>query len=350
MADRVKPRLGMEKAIEALLELLPAGQVELVVITGAPPDNAAYPVTTLDQQGGWRGRLLALRKLRRIAKSRSEAGAVVIAAGSWAFVALAAATVFSDFKLILWEHSILPWRLRNEWRVTIAAVALRLLSFRLQAAVCVSGSNRAAVARIVWPLKQLTVIPNVTAVTGSEPAAGGHNSNTRSAARLVGVGSLIRRKNWELAIRAMQYLSQECSLEIAGAGEEYDRLSALIEELCLTDRVRLLGYVAGGDRLMSDADIVVHPSFAETFGYTMVEAAEKWRPVVVLDMPAMNEMVPIFACGERAKPVPAEFAHAIERARTSIYDYAKVARAREKQLSHSSILDSWNALVSGLKK
>ena len=350
VANRVQPRLGMEKALESLLELLPHDRVELVLISGPPPAKATYRATTLGQPPGWRGRLLALPKLRRIAKERSEAGAVVVAVGSWAFVALAAATVFSRFKLILWEHSILPWRVRNEWRVTAAAVAVRLLAFRLERVVCVSESNRATVARTVWPLKQLTVIPNVTDVTFSEKPRARLDSDSHDVISLVGIGSLTRRKNWDLAIRAMQHLPQNYTLEIAGDGKQYEQLSSLIDESGLRGRVRLLGYVPKADRLMGGADIILHPSLAETFGYTMVEAAARCRPVVVLDMPAMNEMVPSFACGERAGPTPTEFVEAILRARGATYDYSKAARARGQHFNDDSILNSWTTLIADLKR
>lgn len=350
MADRVTPRLGMEKALEELLELLPADHIELVLISGPAPDSATYPVTALCQPGGWRGRVLALVKLRKVARSRSQAGAVIVAVGAWAFVALAAATVVSGIRLILWEHSILPWRIRNEWRVTFAAIALRVLAFRLQSVVCVSNSNRASVAPFVWPLKQLVVIPNISAIATGGYVMEGRDTEPRCPVRLVGVGSLNRRKNWELAVRAMLHLPAHFTLELAGAGEQQARLSTLIDDLGLKDRVRLLGYVSGAERLMAAADIIVHPSLAETFGYTMIEAAEICRPVVVLDLPAMNEMVPRYACGECAEATPTGFADAIMRAQASTYDYAQTSRARSDALSSNSILISWNALLSGLKQ
>jgi glycosyltransferase involved in cell wall biosynthesis len=350
VADRMEPRLGMPKAIETLLELLPHDRVELVVISGPPPAKAAYSVTTLGQPRGWRGRLLAMRKLRRIAEARSEAGAVIVAAGSYVFIALAAATVFSNFSLTLWEHSMLPWRIRNEWRIAVVAAAVRLLAFRLERVVCVSESNCATVARIVWPLKKLTVIPNVGVATVDQKSATRLESDSHGAVRLVGLGALTRGKNWALAVRAMQHLPQNYTLEIAGGGKQHERLSTLIEELGLTGRVRLLGYVPDADHLMSGADIVLHPSFAETFGYAMIEAAARCRPVVVLDMPAMNEMVPSFACGERAGPTPTGFAEAIVRARGATYDYSETARAREQHFNDDSILNSWTALIADLKR
>ncbi len=348
IADSVQPRLGLEKALMALLELLPRDQVELVLISGPPPENAAYAVTTLNQPRGWRGRLRALPALRAVATSRSQAGAAIVAAGSWAFGALAIATVFSKFRVTLWEHTLVPWRVRHELRSTIAAVAVRLFSFRLERVVAVSRSNATTVAPFVWPLKQLTVIPNVTAeITDSSDAAPHHFPEET---RLIGIGSLTRRKNWELAIRAMRYLPESFSLDIAGDGTQREYLSNLIDELGLAGRVRLLGFVPDADSLISSADVVIHPSLGETFGYTMVEAAARQRPIVVSDMPVMNEMVPGYACGERAKPTPMEYAEAILRSTTTMYDYAGAATARATDFTDDVIVKSWATVVSGLRR
>lgn len=348
IADWVEPRLGIPKALESLMARLPTDQIELVLISGPPPADADYPVTTLEQPRGWRGRLSAFRQLRRVARERSAAGAVLVGVGSWAFTALAAASIFLPFKLTLWEHSILPWRVRNELTVSVVAIAVRLLAFRLERVVCVSESNRAAVAPLAWPLKELTVIPNITDIADQTEIPGPvRGLSSDYMVSLVGIGSLTQRKNWALAIRAMQHLPQNYHLEVAGDGPERERLSALIDELGLSDRVRLLGYVPHADRLIKNAHIVVHPSFAETFGYTMVEASAMCRPVVVLDMPVMNEMVPSFACGERSQATPTEFALAIARAHSGTYDYPKADRARKKYFSEETVLNSWGSLIPG---
>lgn len=344
VADRVQPRLGMTKALESLLELLPPDQVELVLISGPPPAEVSYQVSTLNKPTGWRGRLLAMRELRRICKTRAESGAVVVSAGSWVFVALALATVFSRYKLTLWEHSILPWRIRHEWRVAVLALALRLLAFRLERVVCVSESNRSTVARIVWPFRQLAVIPNVTEICARDDLKIISRPESDTT-HLLGIGSLTHGKNWELAIRAMKHLPSSFKLKIAGEGRKRQLLTTLISELGLEDRVDLLGYVPQAERLMDDADIVVHPSFAETFGYVMAEASRRGRPVVVLNMPAMNEMVPGLAPGELADSTPSEFAQAVLRAKTQKKQILNPTSSRYREFDRSAIKGSWNELI-----
>lgn len=348
VADRVSPRLGLEKALESLLGLMPEDQVELLLISGPPPEASSYPVTTLGKPGGWKGRLRALPELRRIAKDRSEAGIVIVAVGTWAFATLATATSFCRLKFVLWEHTILPWRVKHEWPTTVAAVALRLFALRLEHIVCVSDGNREAVSRIVWPMKKLTVIPNITKSakrTRCQARAKPFNSN---AVSLLGIGSLTRRKNWELAIRAMQHLPDNYSLSIAGEGAQQARLTQLINSLGLGGRVNLLGFVKNAQDLIENTDVVVHPSLGETFGYTMFEAAANCRPVVVVDMPVMDDMVPTLACGEKSKPAPLEFAKAILCAATRAYDYSGVAVACEQHLSDKSIVNAWATLISGI--
>ncbi|WP_396885416.1 glycosyltransferase family 4 protein [Mycobacterium sp. SMC-8] len=338
----------MEKALESLLENLPPDQIELVLISGPSPKGAPYAITALEFRSGWVGRLLAIKRLRCIARTRAEAGAVIVAVGSWAFAALAIATVLSRFKLTLWEHTFLPWRVRHEWRVTLAATAVRLLAFRLERVVCVSQSNKDFVAQVVWPLRNLTVIPNMAART-ADGAINADTGGDQQSVEMVGIGSLTPRKNWKLAIRAMQHLPGNYQLRIAGNGKQHDQLLALIQELSLGKRVSLLGYVPDADRLMNTAKVVVHPSLAETFGYTMVEAAARYRPIVVLDLPAMNEMVPRFVCGERADSTSESFAAAIRRAVSGTYEFSMAERNRNKEFNDLSVVNAWASLVAGLE-
>jgi glycosyltransferase involved in cell wall biosynthesis len=110
--------------------------------------------------------------------------------------------------------------------------------------------------------------------------------------RLLGIGGLVPLKNWGRAIESMSELPQSYVLEIAGEGPDRRRLEALIARRGLGNRVRLLGHRSDVPQLLADCDVVVHPSFVETFGFSLMEAAIAGKPVVCLDMPVMNELVP----------------------------------------------------------
>ena len=71
----------------------------------------------------------------------------------------------------------------------------------------------------------------------------------------------------------------------------------LLTELDLGDCVRMLGTVAHNDlyALYRQAEIVVCPSYSESFGHPMVEAMASGRPLVVSDLPVHREI-----CGPAA--------------------------------------------------
>ncbi|MGT2500387.1 glycosyltransferase [Bradyrhizobium guangxiense] len=108
-----------------------------------------------------------------------------------------------------------------------------------------------------------------------------HHVNDRG--RLVlACGRLVPYKGFDVLIRAAAAHTFE--VWIIGEGVERPRLVQLIEELGLTERVRLLGSVNDCERikLMCLADVFVMPSLtnAETFGLVQLEAMAAGRPVV----------------------------------------------------------------------
>lgn len=104
--------------------------------------------------------------------------------------------------------------------------------------------------------------------------------------RLVSVGFLLKRKNFDGLIRAFSTVLGEYPdllLDIIGGGPEEGSLKSLIHELGLDSRVRLLGLksneeVAG---LLRQYDYFVLPSHAETFGVVVIEALFSGLPVLV---------------------------------------------------------------------
>jgi len=72
-----------------------------------------------------------------------------------------------------------------------------------------------------------------------------------------------------------------------------DDQKRMIERSGFSNRVRHVGFVSSQDlpTLYSLAEALIHPSYAEGFGFTVLEAMACGCPVVVSDIPAMREMV-----------------------------------------------------------
>jgi glycosyltransferase involved in cell wall biosynthesis/ABC-type polysaccharide/polyol phosphate export permease len=95
-------------------------------------------------------------------------------------------------------------------------------------------------------------------------------------------GRLVPYKGFDVLIRAAAGHSFE--VWIVGEGRERARLEALIRELGVGDRVRLLGSLPDSElvKLMYIADVFVLPSVtsAETFGLVQLEAMAAGRPII----------------------------------------------------------------------
>jgi ABC-type polysaccharide/polyol phosphate export permease/glycosyltransferase involved in cell wall biosynthesis len=95
-------------------------------------------------------------------------------------------------------------------------------------------------------------------------------------------GRLVPYKGFDVLIHAA--VNRDFEVWIVGEGRERARLEELSRELCVGDRVRLLGAVPDGElaKLMCMADVFVLPSVtnAETFGLVQLEAMAAARPII----------------------------------------------------------------------
>lgn len=107
----------------------------------------------------------------------------------------------------------------------------------------VSVSTRDDLVRRGIPSDRIRVIYNGVDVESLTP-----DSNARSETPLFSyLGRLKRYKRVDLVVRAFALLDgRSARLEIAGKGDDRDRLEALVAKLNIEDRVRFLGYIKIG--------------------------------------------------------------------------------------------------------
>jgi glycosyltransferase involved in cell wall biosynthesis len=75
------------------------------------------------------------------------------------------------------------------------------------------------------------------------------------------------------------------------AGSNRARLQDLIEELRLTERVRLLGWFEGLEELYSALDVFVSASHTESFGLAIAEAMATGTAVVATETEGARELI-----------------------------------------------------------
>lgn len=109
---------------------------------------------------------------------------------------------------------------------------------------------------------------------------------------IVSVGRLAPVKNHQVLVRALQSI-EGVHLAIAGDGESRIMLQELGEEVGTSQRIHLVGELAG-DRIpdfLAMGDVFAFPSLHESFGFALVEALQAGLPVICSDIGAFREIL-----------------------------------------------------------
>ena len=163
------------------------------------------------------------------------------------------------------------------------------------ALVTVSAALKTALVALGAPDQKVTVLRNGVDTSLFRPAADRDSIRASLGLKrktLVSVGLLIDRKGHHRTIEAMSHLPEH-ELLIAGEGPERARLTALIEKLGLTDRVRLLGARPHDTlpALYSAADASVLASSREGWANVLLESMACGTPVVASNIWGNPEVV-----------------------------------------------------------
>jgi glycosyltransferase involved in cell wall biosynthesis len=154
----------------------------------------------------------------------------------------------------------------------------------------VSQSTRDDLVQRGIPADAITVIYNGVNVEWLTP-----DPNARSKTPLFSyLGRLKRYKRVDTVIRAFSLLDgMDARLEIAGKGDDRDRLERLVAKLGLDDRVRFLGYITEREKrdLLRRSWATVLASPKEGWGISNLESAACGTPVVAADSPGIRESV-----------------------------------------------------------
>jgi glycosyltransferase involved in cell wall biosynthesis len=216
------------------------------------------------------------------------------------------------------------------------------------ALIAVSAALKQALVALGAPPDKVTVLRNGVETDLFHPPA------DRIAVRaglglkgptLISVGSLIERKGHHRTIEAMRQLPG-FELIIAGEGPERDRLSALIAEYGLGDRVRLLGPRPHRELpgLYGAADASVLASSREGWANVLLESMACGTPVVAANIWGNPEVVRAPAAGVIYEPnTPEGIAAGVRRLFASLPDRA-ATRAYAEPFSWDETTDGQVAL------
>ena len=164
----------------------------------------------------------------------------------------------------------------------------RFLSRRCSCIVANSETTASRVRDAVTP-DLLAVVPNGIELAAFETIAAPAGSGRVVAGMVANLSSHFKKHALFIEAAALVDRSLPVEFRIYGAGatapaehvSPYVRdLLARVDALGLRDRFRFMGFYEDPARIMSEIDVLVHPSNLESFGRIVVEAMAASRPVV----------------------------------------------------------------------
>lgn len=277
---------------------------------------------------------------------------VVLVVGLWAALAWPPLLRRSTKgRTIIWDHSLVPSRFDHDRRLRRLRPLIRRSYRRADQLVCVSRPS-AEFVRAELDVERrgrpvVSVIPNAIPPARRNVPPKGRSSRVR----LLCIGELSTIKNTRLAIDAMAHLPSDWELTCLGDGPARSELERRAAELGVADRVIFLGFIEDIESHLERADVVAHPSLAETFCVAAFEAANHAVPVACLSQGSLADSVPTYIVGVAAPTTvdAREFAATIQACLGLRSDAAafEAAARRRQELSRDQVARLWQEILCG---
>lgn len=198
----------------------------------------------------------------------------------------AAASVMCPVKLFTTEHNTTNRR-RGKWLLRRID---RWMYRRYHTVVCIAQSTLDnLVAHLGYRPNRIMVINNgVDTMRFQAPIKDIAAQNNFT---VIMVAGLRPQKDHDTLIRAMAELPPQYELWLAGDGERRSEIKCLINELGLSQRIKLLGVRRDVPELLAQADVTVLSSHHEGLSLSSVECMASGRPFIASDVPGLSEVV-----------------------------------------------------------
>lgn len=108
------------------------------------------------------------------------------------------------------------------------------------------------------------------------------------------VGNIIKRKNVDLIIKAKKQLKTDCNLVIVGDGPLLSKIKEKVaknKEIGEIDNVYFTGSKNNIENIIPSADLLILPSFSESFGLVLIEALACEKPVIGSNVGGIKEII-----------------------------------------------------------
>ncbi|MFJ7153102.1 glycosyltransferase [Streptomyces sp. NPDC100445] len=299
---------GAEQQLRLLLRHLPV-ECDVVTLTapGAVADGLAADGVRVTHLGMAGNRDLgALPRLARLVR-RGRYDLVHTHLYRACLYGRIAARLAGVRAVVATEHSLGESQMEGR-PLTPGVRSLYLLGERLgRSTVAVSPTVAARLTRWGVPGQRIAVVPN-----GIDLARFAHDPVARRDTRerlglpedafvVGGIGRLVPGKRFDVVVRALAALPDDCRLLLVGGGPEESALRETARAAGVAGRVVFAGerpYLPDGScgpgmpELASAMDVLAAPSPEEAFGLAVVEALAAGLPVRYTSCPALEDLPP----------------------------------------------------------
>jgi glycosyltransferase involved in cell wall biosynthesis len=172
----------------------------------------------------------------------------------------------------------------------------KIVSFLLNRAdsvVAQSFNTKNNTVKIYKPKNEIIIIPlpyedvNFIPISRKELGLDEHKKY------IIGIGRLVKRKDFETFIRAISRLDREVCGIIAGDGPEKDNLKTLVSSLNIEGRIEFVGQIDENKKFqyLSNSDIFVLSSVHEGFGIVLQEAMQVGLPIIATNSGGQIDLI-----------------------------------------------------------
>ena len=256
-------------------------------------------------------------------------------------------SVYSDgffyLTTVMFAPAPLLFSLHGDWPISSTSIVER----NLTSAAWVTAPSAGVLAKATQLVNKIAERSSVV-VHGAAPPVVAPSPLPIDPPRIVCVGRLSPEKGFDVAVKAFARVVHRfprALLIIAGDGPERAALEKQVDELKLSDRVKMVGWVAPDNvsSLLNTATQVVIPSRSEGFGLVALQAALVARPVVATRVGGLPEVV---VNGETGLVVESENSKALAEAMVFLLTHPKhAARVGQAAQMRASELFSWERHV-----
>lgn len=225
----------------------------------------------------------------------------------------------ADIPVILYTPHCFYFTARTGWLRTFYGFSERILARITHGIILSRTENNALQEQIIKPLQEVAIIDNVI-----DPQE--YRQYARLTVRhqfhvpdhhtvVVGVGRLVKQKNWELFIDTARHILSrhlDYTFIIAGEGPHCSTLTKMIEHYQLAPYIRLVGYISDISCIYSVADLFVSTSRWEGLPYTYLEACYFNLPMVIARTQGIEEFCRLTSYAHLVEPIAERLSQMIE--------------------------------------